>query len=91
MELDLTVPSTIKINKISDELSSLYVPEFDSSVITAGYNKVLRELEASDCTLVLVGTMQSVEAVASAHIPYLIDGRESSKWDKSKQKTRGGS
>ena len=80
-----TVPSAVKSNKITNEFSGLDVPEFDPAIITAGHDKVLGELEASDCTLVLVGTVQSVEAVARAHIPHLTEG----KGVNSELKTRG--
>ena len=67
----LTIPSTVQSDEISDEVSGLQVPELHRAVVAAGHHKVVGELEAGYRTLVLVGALQRVQAVARGDVPHL--------------------
>ena len=58
----------------SNILTCSDVPELDGSIVTAGDDKLVVELETSDGGLVLVGTRESLETLTGQDVPDLYSG-----------------
>lgn len=70
-----TISSAVQCNKIPDKISRLEVPQLYTAIVAAGDYKVLCKLKTGDSTLMLVGSLECVQAVASGDVPYLRVGR----------------